>query len=95
MKATSITAVLIFAFGAALAAAPAYAKPARPAQPACVDRPATFSWHNFLFGPPPQANGCAPAVYLGGQFIGQDPDPNIRLQLRRDPTNEGSDLNIR
>ena len=27
------------------------------------------------------------AVYMGGKYIGQDPDANVRLQLRRD---EGS-----
>jgi len=27
-------------------------------------------------------------VYEGGQYIGQDPDPNVRLQLRRDWTHE-------
>jgi hypothetical protein len=93
MTPKSIIVTLLFA----VMVAPAAAQPrqVKPAHRACVDRPATFSWQSFLFGPPPQANGCAPAVYLGGQFIGQDPDPNIRLQLRRDPTNEGSDLNIR
>lgn len=33
----------------------------------------------------PLPNGCAPAVYQYGTFVGQDPDPNIRAQLRRDP----------
>lgn len=52
----------------------------------CVEQPHTFSW-NFLFpgGPQPQANGCSPAVYRYGKYIGQDPDPNIRFQLQRDP----------
>ena len=45
-----------------------------------------FSW-NFLTGPGnvPQANGCSTAVYGYGSYLGQDPDPNIRLQLSRDP----------
>jgi hypothetical protein len=29
-------------------------------------------------------------VYVGGKYIGQDPDPNIRLQLRRDAGSENS-----
>jgi hypothetical protein len=28
-------------------------------------------------------------VYEGGQYLGSDPDPNIRLQLRRGHGNEG------
>jgi hypothetical protein len=56
-----------------------------PAQ--CVDRPVTFSWGNALFGggPPAGPNGCAPPVYQYGRYVGQDPDPFIRLQLMRDP----------
>ena len=27
-------------------------------------------------------------VYEGGQYIGRDPDPNVRLQLRRDWTHD-------
>ncbi len=52
----------------------------------CVDRPYAFSW-DFLWsiGNGPRWNGCAPPVHEGGEFIGQDPDPNVRLQLRRDP----------
>jgi len=49
----------------------------------------------FSTGSEPQANGCAPAVYSGGRFVGQDPDPNIRLQLRRDADNEGYHMNTR
>lgn len=53
----------------------------------CVDKPTTFSWGNLLFGggPPPGPNGCAPPVYQYGRYVGQDPDPFIRLQLMRDP----------
>ena len=52
----------------------------------CVERPTRFDW-DFLWsaGNVPRANGCAPAVYQNGKFIGQDPDPNVRLQLSRDP----------
>jgi hypothetical protein len=57
-----------------------------PARIVCEDRPYQFSW-DFLWstGNPPAPNGCAPAVYLGDRFIGQDPDPNVRLELRRNP----------
>ena len=51
----------------------------------CVDRPYEFSWTGWLFNPRPGPNGCAPPVYAYGRYVGQDPDPNIRLQLRRDP----------
>ncbi len=52
----------------------------------CVDQPVTFSW-DFIWAlrPDPQPNGCAPPVYEAGRYLGQDPDPNIRYQLRRDP----------
>lgn len=49
----------------------------------------------FSTGPTPQANGCAPGVYSGGRFIGQDPDPNVRLQMLRDADNEGYHLNTK
>lgn len=52
----------------------------------CVDRPKPFSWGFVLPGSPaPEPNGCAPPVYEYGLYVGQDPDPNIRFQLRRDP----------
>ena len=51
----------------------------------CVDRPVTFSWTGWIFNPKPGPNGCAPPVYQYGEYVGQDPDPFIRLQLRRDP----------
>jgi hypothetical protein len=65
--------------------------------PHCVDRAIGLSLPEMLFstGPAPQANGCAPAVYSGGRFVGQDPDPNVRLQLQRDSDNEGYHLNTR
>jgi hypothetical protein len=52
----------------------------------CVDQNVTFSW-DFIWTlrPDPQPNGCAPPVYDAGRYLGQDPDPNIRHQLRRDP----------
>jgi hypothetical protein len=52
----------------------------------CADGPQQFSWSFLLPGQrEPRPNGCAPAVYNYGRYIGQDPDPNIRLQLMRDP----------
>jgi hypothetical protein len=53
----------------------------------CDDRPHQFSW-SFLWStwPAPQWNGCSPPVYANGRFVGQDPDINIRHQLRRDPS---------
>jgi hypothetical protein len=97
MTSKSIAAALTLAIGLAFAVLQAQARPARPARPVCADRPAPFSWQNFLFGPgqPPRPNGCAPAVYHGREFIGQDPDINVRYQLNRDPGIEGYHLNTR
>jgi hypothetical protein len=68
-----------------IAATPALAR-AKKERAQCVDRPQQFSWNFILPGQPaPRPNGCAPPVYNYGRFIGQDPDPNIRLQLLRDP----------
>jgi hypothetical protein len=76
---------------AALAVAAADGASARPRhhrlRAHCVDRPYQFSWSFVLPGQrAPQPNGCAPPVYAYGQYVGQDPDPNIRHQLMRDPT---------
>jgi hypothetical protein len=70
-----------------LAADAAWAKPrkAKHVRPACIDRPTTFSIEGLLFNPRPQPNGCAPPVYTYGSYVGQDPDPNIRAYMRRDP----------
>ncbi len=68
-----------------IAADPALARARHKAKPHCVDRPFEFSWSGFWFNPPPEWNGCSPPVYVNGKFIGQDPDANIRAQLRRDP----------
>jgi hypothetical protein len=51
----------------------------------CADSPAPFSWRGLWFNGKPQPNGCAPAVFQGSEYIGQDPDPNVRAALRRDP----------
>lgn len=81
-----------------VAADAAVAKPRKakvPRAAACVDQARPFSWDFLLPGNHgPQPNGCAPPVYQYGRYIGQDPDPNIRLQLMRDPgTGYSGDLN--
>jgi hypothetical protein len=69
-----------------IAADPALARVKQKAQRHCVDRPHAFSWSGILTNPAPQPNGCAPPVFdSSGKFVGQDPDPNIRAQLSRDP----------
>jgi hypothetical protein len=91
------TKTILVAFALVLVAAPAFAQPRHRSAPNCVDPRSRFSVLEMIFstGPEPQANGCAPAVYSGGRFVGQDPDPNVRLQLRRDADNEGYHLNTR
>jgi hypothetical protein len=90
MKTKSIALAAILAVGfAAAAAGPASAEAKRHHRDKvahCVDGPATFSW-DFLWAsrPEPQPNGCAPPVYVYGRYVGQDPDPNIRSQMRRAP----------
>jgi hypothetical protein len=77
--------VLAIAALAIVVADPARAKHRKHAE-RCVDRPYEFSWRSLLPNRPgPQPNGCSPPVYQHGQYVGQDPDPNIRLQLLRDP----------
>ncbi len=51
----------------------------------CVDRPYQFSFEHLIFGQRPQPNGCAPAVAPYGEYVGQDPDLNIRAYMMRDP----------
>jgi hypothetical protein len=70
---------------AVMAADPAAARHRHKAKLRCVDRPYEFSWGGFLFNPRPLPNGCAPPVYAYGEYVGQDPDAFIRLQLKRDP----------
>lgn len=68
-----------------VAAEPADARPRKKARIVCADRPAPFSWRGLVYNTKPRPNGCAPAVIEYGEFIGQDPDPNVRAALRRDP----------
>lgn len=92
MNAKTLIAVLALA----LVASPALAKKQKRhhrVQAACVDHylPQRSLSDILLYatGPEPQANGCAPAVYIGDRFVGQDPDPNVRSELRRHPGVEG------
>jgi hypothetical protein len=81
----ALAAALAFA-AADPALARAKHKVKHKAKHACVDRRYQLSWDAFFFGrPAPHGNGCAPAVYGDGKYLGQDPDPYIRSQLRRDP----------
>lgn len=82
----AVTAVIGF-----ISMDPALARP-RKAKPVCVDPPQTFSLGKLIFGTKPQPNGCSPAVYQYGQFIGQDPDPNIRAYMLKDPSTGYSPL---
>jgi len=77
--------VIALAVLGVVATDPALARSRHNARPHCVDRPFEFSWSGFWFNPPPEWNGCSPPVYVDGKFVGQDPDANIRFQLRRDP----------
>jgi hypothetical protein len=86
-------AAIIAAIGV-IAADPALARAKHKPVRHCVDRPYQFSWRFLLPGQAePRPNGCAPAVYAYGKFVGQDPDPNIRHQLLRDPATGYSALN--
>jgi hypothetical protein len=92
------TKTIVAAVALALVATPALAQKSRHRVPVgCVDARSQFNLVEMIFstGPEPQANGCAPAVYNGGRFVGQDPDPNVRLQLQRDPDNQGYHLNTK
>lgn len=78
--------VIALTASAVLAADPALARTKHKAPVHCIERPQTFSWSGILLNPRPQPNGCAPPVYApGNNYVGQDPDPNIRFQLLRDP----------
>jgi hypothetical protein len=78
--------IVILAAGlAVIAADPALARAKNKAQSQCNPRPQSFTWGGIITNPAPQPNGCAPAVYQYGRYVGQDPDPFIRQQLLRDP----------
>jgi hypothetical protein len=85
LVAIALAATLVALTGPAEAAKKHHGKRAAAAL-ACDERPTRFDW-DFIWseGNVPRANGCAPAVYQNGKFIGQDPDPNVRLELSRNP----------
>jgi hypothetical protein len=70
-----------------IASDPALARPKHKGAvpPQCVDQPATFSIKGLFLNPKPKPNGCSPAVYQYGQYVGQDPDLNVRSYMMRDP----------
>jgi len=71
----------------AFAAEPALAakKKMKVARSACQDNVGGPTFRGIWFNGEPRPNGCAPPVYYGSRFIGQDPDPFIRSQLLRQP----------
>jgi hypothetical protein len=81
----AIAAVGLTAGLALVATDPAAARAKRKAPRPCVEQPQTFTFGGIFSNPAPQPNGCAPAVYNYGRYVGQDPDPFIRQQLMRDP----------
>jgi hypothetical protein len=76
---------------ALLAADPALARTKHKSKSTCAEQPVPSVMSGlgrYLLVPTnqaPQPNGCAPPVYAYGKYVGQDPDPNIRFQLLRDP----------
>jgi hypothetical protein len=70
---------------AVVATDPAAARARHKAKLRCIERQPEVSLSGFFFNPRPQPNGCAPPVYVSGEYVGQDPDPFIRFQLKRDP----------
>jgi hypothetical protein len=78
--------VLLIALLGLVAADPAFARHTHKTSRHCITQAGDGpSWNGFLFNQPPPPNGCAPPVYVNHRYIGQDPDPFIRQQLRRDP----------
>ena len=77
--------VLMIALLGLVAANPALARHAHRTSRNCTQTSGDPTLYGFFFNPAPRANGCAPAVYAYGHYVGQDPDPFIRQQLNRDP----------
>ncbi len=84
--------LIIVILALSVAAADTASARAKRQRPRCADQPYEFSWMGILTNPRPRPNGCAPPVYQYNRYIGQDPDPNIRFQLRRDPATGYSPL---
>jgi hypothetical protein len=82
---TSTRLVIVLAALVMFAAAPADARVRHKQRAHCNDRAAEITVYGFFNNPKPQPNGCAQPVYSYGEYVGQDPDPNVRLNLLRDP----------
>jgi hypothetical protein len=84
----AIVATGLAVFGASVTE-PAFAAKAKKkmkvARSACQENYGGPTLRGIWFNGEPQPNGCSPAVYYGSRYIGQDPDPFIRLQLLREP----------
>ena len=61
------------------------------ASPALAQRASHPSELGQSYGQPRQQHSSNPSydVYVDGQYVGSDPDPNIRAQLRRGHGPEG------
>ena len=85
-----VTGAAVAAVLGVMATDPAFARAKHARHHKVVHRCASQPQHEvtlfgIFFNPAPQPNGCAPPVYAYGRYVGQDPDPYIRLQLKRDP----------
>ena len=76
----TIKLALVLAVAGSWLAAPAFARPPHQHEPG-----------SFELSPAPSAHRSE-SVVEGGVYLGRDPDPNVRLDLRRDSSiHEGND----
>ncbi len=84
----AVVATGLAVFGASVTE-PAFAAKAKKkmkvARSVCQDNYGGPTLRGIWFNGEPRPNGCSPPVYYGSRYIGQDPDPFIRLQLLREP----------
>ena len=73
--------VITAAIFAALVASPALAQTARRAP---AQQPSQYEQGYGRTEGQPRAANPGTDVYEGGRYLGADPDPNVRLQLRLD-----------
>lgn len=86
MKSGWMVLAALVAVSGLIAADPALARSKHKAQRPCIDQPRQFTWVGIFTNLAPRPNGCAPPVFASdGRYVGQDPDPFIRQELRRDP----------
>ena len=69
---------------AAVIASPAFAQTATRRAPAVQQYPSQYDQPYGRAEGTPRASNQANSVYENGQYLGADPDPNVRLELRRD-----------